>query len=513
MSDEPALPGLEEMKERHSLEPMEKEQPKPRFEFVNRAQLVFRTIDVEQLIDPDHPARAIWQFLGRVDLSGFSVGVQAYEGERGRAAYDPRLLVSLWVYSYSRGITAGREIARLCEYDPAYQWLTGMKVVNYHSLTDFRVKHEAALRQLFIQILAVLSQAGLVSLERVMNDGTKIKAQASKQSLQGKERLKEHLEVARRHVAALEREAAETEMSGRLAKAKERVARESQQRLEAALAEFAQLQKKKPQTDEKKLRVSKSEPEARKMKQPDGGYALSYNVQLSTEQSHGLIVGVGLSQSATDCNELEAAVERVQQNTGQLPTQVVTDGGYLTGKNIKQMQELGIDFITPVTDSREQLKQRGIDPQFGREAFNYDEVKNCYQCPAGQTLSFKGKERRGSKTRYRYQAQADICATCVWKPQCCPKTARGRSLARLEYDAEVAAHIAKMQTAAAQEIYKQRGPTAEFPIAWIKEKLRLRRFHVRGLLKAELEALWAAATYNIQQWMRWCWTPQFASDQ
>lgn len=512
MSDEPALPGLEEMEERRSVAPQAGEQPKPRFEYVNRAQLIFRTIDVEQLIAIDHPARAIWEFLGRVDLSGFSVGVQAYEGERGRAAYDPRLLVSLWVYSYSRGVTAGREIARLCESDPAYQWLTGMKVVNYHSLTDFRVQHEAALRELFIQILAVLSQAGLVSLERVMNDGTKIKARASKQSLQGKERINEHLKIARQHVETLEREAAE-EVSGRLAKAQQRAARESQQRLEAALAEFDQLQQKKPEAKKKQVRVSISEPEARKMKQPDGGYTLSYNVQLSTEQSHGIIVGVGLSQSAADYDELGAAVARVQKNTGQLPAQVVTDGGYLTGPNIKEMQKLGIDFITPVTDSREQLKQRGIDPKFGREAFSYDQVNNCYQCPAGQTLSFKGSERRGRRTWFRYRAKAAVCAACIWKLQCCPQTEGGRSLSRSEYDAEVAGHLAKMKTAAAQEIYKQRGQTAEFPIAWIKEKFRLRRFRVGGLLKAELEALWAAATYNIQQWTRLCWAPQFTSDQ
>jgi len=510
MSHEGVLPGMSEVSgQKSASEPRsEAAEPKPRFEFINRAQLVFRSIDVEQLIAIDHPARAIWEFLGRVDLGGFSAAVQAYEGERGRAAYDPRLLISLWVYSYSRGISAGREIARLCEHDPAYQWLTGMKVVNYHSLTDFRVQHEVALKQLFIQILAVLSQEGLVSLERVMNDGTKIKAQASKQSLRGKQKIKEHLKLARQQVAALEGEAA-AELSERRAKAQQRAARENEARLQAALAEFDKLQKQKPTREEQALRVSKSEPEARKMKQADGGYTLSYNVQLSTEQSHGIIVGVGLGQSAADCNELTKAVERVKENTGQLPAQVVADGGYLTGPNIKQLQTQGIDFITPVTDSRDQLKPRGIAPQYGREAFSYEAVNNCYQCPAGQLLSFQGVEQRGGRERHRYQAKAAVCAACVCKPQCCPKTSRGRSLTRLEYDAEVAAHKARMQTATAKEIYKQRGQTAEFPIAWIKEKLGLRRFHVRGLLKAELEMLWAASTHNIQQWMRLCWTPQF----
>jgi transposase/ribosomal protein L5 len=514
MNAEPVLPGLEEVM-RESQEAAEevgqdKEQLQPRFEQVNREQLIFRSIDVEQLIAAEHPARAIWEFMGRVDLRAFSAGVKAYEGERGRAAYDPRLLVSLWVYSYSRGITAGREMARLCEYDPAYQWLTGMKVVNYHSLTDFRVKHESALRQLFIQILAVLSQEGLVRLERVMNDGTKIKTQASKQSFRGRQTIKDHLAAAQQQVEELERQS-EEEVGQQLTQARQRAARENKERLEAALAEFEKIREQKPDVAEDKLRVSESEPEARKMKQPDGGYAPSYNVQLSTDQAQGIIVGVGVSQAAGDSTELAAAIARVKENTGKLPAQVVADGGYTTGANIKELGQQGVDFIAPVTDSLEQLKQRGIDAKFSREAFSYDATGNCYTCQAGETLSYKGKDKRGKRTILRYRAQATACAACPFKLQCCPQTKRGRSLSRSEYEAEVLSHKAKMQTAEAQEIYKQRAQIAEFPIAWLKEKIGLRRFRVRGLLKAELEALWACATHNLQQWMRLCWRPQFPS--
>jgi len=250
MGVEAILPGMDEVvrvdQEAAEGVAQDKEQLRPRFEPVNREQMVFRTVDVEQLIGAEHPARAIWEFMGGVDLSAFSAGVKAYEGERGRSAYEPRLLVSLWVYSYSRGITAGREIARLCEYDPAYQWLTGMKVVNYHSLTDFRVKHESALRQLFIQILAVLSQQGLVTLKRVMNDGTKIKTQASKHSFRRAPRIKEHLAAAQQHVEALEQQS-EEELGQQLKQARQRAARESKERLEAALAEFAKLREQKPE--------------------------------------------------------------------------------------------------------------------------------------------------------------------------------------------------------------------------------------------------------------------------
>jgi transposase len=508
MADEGVLPGLEKLvNESVEGERSAVKQQQPRFVYVNREQLVMRTIDVEQLIEAEHPARAIWEFLGRVDLSRFSEGVQTYEGERGRAAYDPRLLVSLWVYAYSRGVTAGREIARLCETDPAYQWLTGMKVVNYHSLTDFRVQHETGLRELFIQILAVLSSEGLVSLERVMNDGTKIKARASRQSFRGAKRIKEHLVAARQHVAALEQQA-EAEVGQKLRGARERAAREKVARLEAALEEFEKLQQQKAAEPDKELRVSISEPEARKMKQPDGGYAPSYNVQITTDQAQGIIVAAGISQAAGDSKQLVAAVARVKENTGKLPRQLVADGGYTSGPNIKELAEQKVDFIAPFTDNLEQLKRRGIDPAFSRDAFTYDTAADCYICPAGTKLTYQGKEQRDERTRFRYRAPTAICAACVFKGRCCPQTKRGRSLNRYEDEAELLSHKAKMQTAEAQEIYKQRAQTAEFPIAWLKEKIGLRRFRVRGMLKAELEILWACVTHNLQQWIRLSWKQQ-----
>lgn len=512
MSAEPLLPGVEvelvQSEEGAVKDRKEREELQCRFEVVDRKQLVFGTVDVEQLIGPGHEARAIWEFVGRLDLSRFSEAVKVYEGRRGRAAYDPQLLVSLWVYSYSRGITSGREISRLCEYDPAYQWLTGMKVVNYHSLTDFRVEHGKALGELFASVLAVMSATGLVTLERVMHDGTKIKAQASRHSFRRGKRIAEHLAAAREYVAALEAQE-EGEGKQRLKRARERAARERKERLEAAWAEFEDLCAAKPAEDESRLRVSESEPEARKMKHSDGGYAPSYNVQISTDQASGMIVGIGISQGAGDSQELVEAVTRVKENTGQLPGQMVADGAYCTGENINELATQGVDFISPVPDRKAQLKQQGIAENFTAAAFSYDAATNSYTCPARQSLSFKGKEKRGQRTRLRYQATAADCGACLWKSQCCPQSKRGRSVIRWEDEIEINRHRLKMQTTEALEIYKQRAQTAEFPIAWLKEKIGLRRFHVRGLLKAEMEALWASISHNLQQWIRLCWRPQF----
>ena len=99
---------------------------------VNRQQLLLRTVDVEQWVESDHVVRAIWELVGRLDLSGFRAEMESVEGEAGRPAYDPQLLISVWIYAYSEGVSSAREIERRCAYYPVYQWLTGGEVVNHH---------------------------------------------------------------------------------------------------------------------------------------------------------------------------------------------------------------------------------------------------------------------------------------------------------------------------------------------------------------------------------------------
>jgi hypothetical protein len=94
-------------------------------------------------------------------------------------------------------------VARRCEYDPAFQWLTGLEEVNYHTLADFRVEKQKELDELFTQVLAALSKEGLITLEQVMQEGTKIKALASTRNYHGEGTIREHLERAQQHVAEM----------------------------------------------------------------------------------------------------------------------------------------------------------------------------------------------------------------------------------------------------------------------------------------------------------------------
>jgi transposase len=487
-----------------------------RLKLVNREQMVLRPMDVERLVSEDHEVRAIWEFVGCLDLSRYYEDIEVVEGEAGRSASDPRLLISLWIYAYSKGVSAAREISRLSEYDPAYQWLTGMEPINYHTLSDFRVKHKEALDELFTQVLGLLSAEGLISLERVMHDGTKVKACASADTFRREERIRAHLEVARQQVEQMGDPRLAEEVGPRVAKARQRAAREKQERLELALREMEKIRSTKSSKAAKgEVRVSMTDPEARVMKQSDGGYAPSYNAQISTDAREKVIVGVGVSQCGSDYEELVPAEEKVEETMGSAPEQMVTDGGFVSRENILAMKGRGIDFIGPmgvgVAQSAGQMKRRGVDLSFYPEAFHYDALSDTYRCPAGKILRPDGEEKRPGRTNYKYRASAADCQKCIFKEKCCPQNeTMGRAIVRGVDDPVVVAHKEKMETEEAKQIYRQRGAVAEFPNAWIKDKIGLRQFRLRGLIKVGMEVLWACLTYNIKQWIRLCWRPQWA---
>lgn len=400
-------------------------------------------------------------------------------------------------------------MARRCESDPAFQWLTALEKVNYHTLADFRVSHGAALEELFAGALGVLSAEGLVSLERVMHDGTKIRTCGGGDSFRREGRIEAHLKAAREQVAAMGDPREET--TARQKAARERVRRERVERLEAAREELEKIRAAKADAESKaQARASVSEPEARVMKQGDGGYAPSYNVQLSTEASNRCIVGVGLSQSASDFGELPAAMERVEAQAGKRPGQAVVDGGFTSRENIEVMAETGVDLIGSLGDrsaqAQGQMRRRGVDEAFYPASFAYDEAADEFRCPAGRALRHDGQEKRRGVTEHRYRAAWADCSACPFKPQCCPGNhAKGRAIRRSEESAPVRAFVEKMRTPAAKAICRQRGTIAEFPNAWIKEKIGLRKFRVRGMGKALCETLWACLAYNIAQWIRLRW--------
>jgi len=465
-------------------------------------------------VEPDHLVRAIWELTERLDLRNFIADVESIEGAAGRPAFDPRLLISLWVSAYSEKVSSAREVERRCSYHPAYQWLTGCEVINHHTLSDFRIQYQEALDALFTQVLGVLSSEGLITLQRVMHDGTKIKALASDKSFHRESTLRAHLEAAKERVRTMG-DPRQEEPNRRMLGARERVAREKVTRLEQALKEIEKIQVAAKPGQKSERRVSETDPEARIMKHGDGGCAPSHNVQISTDAEHSIIVGVGVTQSPVDWGELMPGLEEIKRQTGRLPEQVVVDGGFTTREAVLATAVLGVDLIGGTIEDgakeiARRLEQRNIDPAFRAQNFRFDTESNTYTCPQGKILRQQAvRDDRIGIMRYVYRARAVDCRHCSFRKKCCLGVST-RTIVRKEFVPPIAAYVAKMRTEAARKIYRLRGAVAEFPNAWLKTKIGLRQFCLRGLKKVRCEVLWACLTYNIQHWVRLRWKLRLA---
>ena len=358
-----------------------------------------RAMDVERLIEEDHAARSIWELVGRLDLSRYYAVIAAVEGRAGREHTDPQVLISLWLYAYSRGISSAREMARRCEYEPAFQWLCGLAPISHRTLSGFRSDQKAALDDLFVQVLGMLSAEGLITLERVTLDGTKIKANAGGNTFRRQEKIEAHLQLAREQVRLMEEQAAEEEQRAkRQVAARRRAARQRQSRLEAAVCEVERLQQeKKDDRDTFVARASSTDPEAHVMRNGEGGTVPSYNVQLLTDTTHGLIVNVEATTDAVDHHQLEPALNRCAQTLGRHPRQIIADGDYTNHASVAAAASCGVDFYGSWQESWKpgERDAQGRRAEFLASAFPYQAEHDCFTCPAGETLTHRAIQNHG----------------------------------------------------------------------------------------------------------------------
>ena len=252
----------------------------------NRQQLQFLPRDLDAALAEDHSARAIWGLLEKLDLSAFYGSIKATLDRPGRPTTDPKVLLALWLLGTVEGIGSARKLARLCQEHDAYRWLCGGVPINYHMLSDFRVAHEGALDELLTQIAASLMAAGAVTLERVAQDGMRVRASAGASSFRRQETLEKHLEEARAQVARLaqEREHPDPGVGQRERAARERAARERVERVEQALRYLPQAQaakERQQQTQTIARRAKVTQPRPHTQYEEFGVEAANYTLQIT----------------------------------------------------------------------------------------------------------------------------------------------------------------------------------------------------------------------------------------
>lgn len=412
--------------------------PRPRLVTPNRSQIQLRSVDLDGTLPLDHRARIVWAYVLGVDMTVVLDKIVAVEGTGGHSATDPRVLLALWLFAIIEGVGAGRAIDRLCERDDAYRWICGGVPTNYHTICDFRVDHAELLDQMLTDGVAALMAEGLVTLERIAQDGVRVRASAGAASFRREPTLQECLEQAKEQVEALRGELNDdpAASSRRVQAARERAARERQERVEAALENVKKLREIKPEKDKDKARASTTDPEARVMKMGDGGFRPAFNGQFATDTASQIIVGVDASNEGTDLGQMEPMAAQVEERFGKRPAEHLVDGGYTKHADFDKAAAAGTTVYAPVPKPRKPKDET-------------KEVRNPHE-----------------------PLSTDSQAVADWRK--------------------------RMATPEAKEIYKQRAATAECVNALARNR-GLRQFLVRGLAKVRAVMLWMALAHNLMR--------------
>jgi len=402
----------------------------------------------DDLVGPQHTVRMVAAVVEKLDLSAFCAPIKAREGNAGRDATDPRLLVALWLYANIRGIGSARELARRCEESIPFRWLCGGVTVNHRLLSDFRSDQGKAVDDLLTQVIASLVEQGLVQVSRISQDGVRVRVSAGASSFRSEERLQELLQQAQEHVAELRRQMdgpAGAGLSARQKAARKRAAAERERRLEQAMAQLPELKRRQTEAEkragqgqhgqkirQRKPRVSTTDPEARRMKMPNGGFNPAVNVQIASDPHSRAILGVDVTQEGSDNVGLSAPMrQQVEARTGGQVAEQLVDGGYMSRDEIEQAHEQGVQLFVPPKPARNP-ENRGheLDPKPG-----------------------------------------DSEAVQAWKQ--------------------------RMASEAGKQVYKERAATSETVNADLRCFRGLTQITVRGLAKAKCVALWCALAYNL----------------
>jgi transposase len=241
-----------------------------RLRMAERRQVELRAISLEDLVPADHRVRLVWRFVEGLDLSGFQAAIKAVEGQPGHPPADPRILVALWLFATIEGIGSARAVARLCDEHIAYQWLCGGVGMNAKTLADFRVDHGTLLERLLVDSFTALVRAGVASLDRIAQDGVRVRASAGAASFRRDSTLEGCRSAAEQAVRDLRAEVNGDPgaLSRRQAAARQRAAEERERRVREALAVTREL---RAQQEEKARR--EAERAARQAAQATAGEA------------------------------------------------------------------------------------------------------------------------------------------------------------------------------------------------------------------------------------------------
>jgi transposase len=400
---------------------------RPRIQRANRQQIEMRMAALDSLVPEDHKVRIVWEMAQEYDLSRLYGYIDAIEGEAGRPAIDPLILVALWLYATTEGVGSARELARLCEEHIAYQWILGGVSVNYHTLADFRVNYESELDEILTENVAALMSEGIVSLDRTAQDGIRVRASAGSGSFRRQARLETFLIEAEEEVKAL-KEMGENNKDGfdqRRLSAQKRASEERVGRVKKALEEVKKVKETKARSHknkakQKEARVSTTDPDARIMKMADGGFRAAYNGQFSVDVGSGIVVGVD-AVNQVDQGQMIPMLDQIDRRYHRLPKEHLVDGGFVTNSDMQEASKRNVQIYAPLVE--EDLEKSNLHQpykletpivQAWQERMNSSQGKEIYKQRASSIEWVNALARKRGLHQFGIRGKQKVKCALLW---------------------------------------------------------------------------------------------------
>ncbi len=460
--------------------------------------------NVFDLLAEDHECYLYSDLFQHLDTTSIESNYK-YSGQN---AYHPKQIISILIYSYSRGVFSSREIERRCNEDLSFMFIAQMNCPNFRVLSDFRKDNSEFFHDCFKQTVQLAIELKLASLGHISLDGSKFKANSSKHKAMSYLRLKEKEQALSEEVDALIEKASRCDEEDNQAY-KDKTGYEIPEDLKHKQTRLKQIKEAKVALEQReeelhpgktiddKKQISFADKEARIMGKK-GSFDYQYNAQISVDEDMQIVVGQHLSQNANDQQEIEPALVAIQEATGKLPEMMSADNGYMSGDNLQALEESPVEpYIA--TDKGEKKNKISLDDserKLVKADFDYDETTNTFTCPGQQKLVVVSQGKDGCQT---YQGDIEVCNDCPYKSRCCQSnkgeartiTTDGKEPLRQQMNN-------RMEKEESKAIYKKRKVIVEPVFGQIKNS-GFRGFSVRGKEKVAGEFSLVCATHNIKK--------------
>lgn len=459
----------------------------PRFKELpmHPSQVMLFSQSIEDALPSDSDVRSFRDVMECLDYSD----AESKCSSRGCPPYPPKEMVKILTYAYSKGVRSSRRIEEMLKVDVRFIWLAGGLKPDHNTLARFRKENSEELTWLFKDSVRVSMEAGLVTLNVVSTDGTKIEAAASRSSIYGQARLARAFAAVERILQeADEIDAAEDEEYGSGSGSD---LPEHLRNRKARLAHLQEIANRLKESDRET--IVESDPESRVMKTKTGTRPC-YNLQASVDAETQVIVAMKLTQHEVDTGKLPEMTEQVEANTGCSPDVSLADCGYCNEPTIRWIEETNHDVLMPL---REQHRESGRNGLFASKCFLADDERDVLICPAGRELTFRVKTWCGGSFYRQYGATN--CQSCSFYRECVRTKYGSRRVNVNILATQRKQMIEKLNTQQGKKLFAKRKSTVEPVFGQIKSNRDFDRFLTWGFEGACAEVALASIAHNVMK--------------